>query len=672
MSKHTDIENAQISWLEDGAPYSSAYEDVYFSQAGGLAETEHVFLQANDLQARWRRMDAEGSCDVFTVGELGFGTGLNFLCTWRLWQQTGCRNLRLHYISCEKHPLSLAVLGRALRQWPALAQYRDALLEVYPDHSGGYHRLRLQLEDGSSGGSAVVLDLYYGEALTLLAQQSSLEAKIDAWFLDGFTPARNPALWSDEILATMAQRTRVGGTLSSYSVTGRVVRSLQALGFEVEKRKGFGSKRQMLFASYQNGVFADRPTKKPTHVVVIGSGLAGACVARSLAGRGVRVTVLEQKPVIAGGASGNRQAVVQLRLNRQADSHWQFHVHSYLYALRFYRELAAASTVDIQWHACGVLTLDSAYANTRKPEAGGDLNNEYGHYPAQVLRAVAAGETEDLCGFALNQPGLFQPGGGWLNPRACCEAALRHPLISVLLSVNVDRMEYSDDHWLLYDNNNIKIAESDAVVIANSYAARHFSQTAQLPVAPLRGQVSELEATRISSGLRSVVCGERYIAPAAGNVYCVGASYVKSSQDTELNLDEHQENCDKLAALGKQLAFPQTPALRGRAGIRGSSLDYMPMVGAVADPHLPELRYGSAQHLAHAVDDTDLPDPACLSGLYVSIGHGSHGTVSCPLGAEHLASLICAEASPLPGTVAQLIDPVRFIRRTRRKKRAAG
>lgn len=672
MSKHTDIENAQISWLEDGAPYSSEYEDVYFSQAGGLSETEHVFLQANDLQARWRRMDAEESCDVFTVGELGFGTGLNFLCTWRLWQQTGCRNLRLHYISCEKHPLSVAALGRALGQWPELAHYREALLKVYPDHSGGYHRLRLQLEDGSSVSSAVVLDLYYGEALALLGQQSSLEAKIDAWFLDGFTPARNPALWSDEILATIAQRTRAGGTLSSYSVTGRVVRSLLALGFEVEKRKGFGSKRQMLFARRKHDDCVNNRIQKPKHVIIIGSGLAGASVARSLAARGVRVTVLEQKPVIAGGASGNRQAVVQLRLNRQADTHWQFHVHSYLYALRFYQQLAAASTVDIQWHTCGVLTLDSAYANTRKPGTSGDLNNEYGHYPAQVLRAVAAGETADLCGVGLTEPGLFQPGGGWLNPRACCEAALTHPLISVLLSVNVDRMEYSDDYWLLYDDNNIKIAESEVVVIANSYAARHFSQTSLLPVAPLRGQVSELEATQISSGLRTVVCGERYIAPAAGNVHCVGASYVKSSQDTELNLAEHQENCDKLAGLGKQLAFPQAPALRGRAGIRGSSLDYMPVVGAVADPDLPELRYGSAQHLAYAVDDKDLPDPACLRGLYVSIGHGSHGTVSCPLSAEHLASLICAEASPLPHTVAQLIDPVRFIRRARRKNRAAG
>jgi tRNA 5-methylaminomethyl-2-thiouridine biosynthesis bifunctional protein len=671
MGKHTDIENAQVSWQEDGAPYSAEYEDVYFSREGGLAETHHVFLEANDLQARWRAMDVSQQSGVFTVGELGFGTGLNFLCTWRLWQQTGCRNLRLHYISCEKHPLSLAALGRALLQWPELAAYRDALLQVYPDHSAGYHRLRLHIEDSASGNTSVLLDLYYGDALELLNQQSSADAKVDAWFLDGFTPARNPALWRDEILQTIAQRTGAGGTLSSYSVTGRVVRSLQALGFAVEKRAGFGSKRQMLFACRQDAYEADTCKQKPEHVVVIGAGLAGATVARSLAARGVRVTVLEQKAQIADGASGNRQAVVQLRLNRQADLHWQFHVHSYLYALRFYDDLAASSDVNIEWHDCGVLTLDSAYANTRKPGTRADPGSEYGHYPMQVLRAVNVAETENLCGFALEESGLFQPGGGWLNPRACCEASLRHPLITVLVSTDVNSLDFSEGLWSLYDKHNIKLTETEIVVIANSYSARQFGQCAQLPVSPLRGQVSELAATKNSRELRTVVCGERYIAPVADNLHCVGASYVKASEDTQLSPLEHAENCERLGELHGLMAFPDNPPLIGRAAVRGSSRDYMPIAGHVPDPDLPELRYGSSQHFPSPADGSETPDPAALPGLFISIGHGSHGTVSCPLSAEHLASLICGEASPLPRPLAELIDPARFIRRARRKQRSA-
>lgn len=666
MNTPPEIENAQIAWQEDGAPYSAEYEDVYFSREGGLAETHHVFLQANDLQARWRALDALDQPGVFTVGELGFGTGLNFLCTLRLWQQTGCQRLRLHYISCEKHPLSVEALGRALQQWPELMEYRDALLGVYPEHSGGYHRLRLRLGSQSSGAAAVVLDLYYGDALMLLKQQSSPHARVDAWFLDGFTPARNPDLWSDEILQTLAERTRVGGTLSSYSVTGRVVRHLKSLGFEVEKRKGFGAKRQMLFAQLTGG-FKQEVTHKPDHAVVIGAGLAGATVARSLAERGVRVTVLEQHDAVAQGASGNHQAVVQLRLNRQADTHWQFHLHSYLFALRFYHDLSATSAINIQWQNCGVLTLNSAYANTRKPAATSDAA-EYAHYPSQVLQPVSADTTEQLCGFLLNEPGLFQPGGGWLNPRACCLACLDHPLITVKTATMVNHLERHEDRWQLFDQSGLQIANSDCVVIANSYAVRQFSQTAQLPVAPLRGQVSELAATPVSRTLSTVICGERYIAPASGDRHCVGASYIKASENTDLSEEEHAQNCEKLGALAELMGFPSSPSLAGRAGVRGSSLDYMPLAGPIPDPDLPEQRYGGTQHIQ--TDKSELPDPLPLPGLFVSTGHGSHGTVSCPLLAEHIASLICHETSPLPTSVAELVGPVRFVRRLRRKQRS--
>jgi len=257
MMKPTDLQNANLTWQDDGAPYSPDYDDVYFSREGGLAETHYVFLQANNLVARWQALDAEliasDSHAVFTIGELGFGTGLNFLSCWRLWQQTACQRLQLHYISCEKHPLTHNALGKALQQWPELAQLSEQLLRFYPDHSVGYHRLPLP---------EITLDLYYGDALELLQQQSSCDvspaaeptskpnARTDAWFLDGFTPAHNPALWSDEILQLIADRSRHGTTLSSYSVTGRVVRSLQATGFTVEKQKGFGPKRVMLFAQF--------------------------------------------------------------------------------------------------------------------------------------------------------------------------------------------------------------------------------------------------------------------------------------------------------------------------------------------------------------------------------------------------------------------------------------
>lgn len=667
MGIETDIENARLVWQEDGAPFSAEYEDVYFSREGGLAETHYVFLEANDLVARWRVLDAElvaaDSYGVFTVAELGFGTGLNFLCCWRLWQQVACQRLRLQFISCEKHPLTTVALRQALQQWSDLGDLGELLLSQYPEHSAGIHRMLLgsRADDGIEGSTRpeVLLDLYYGDALELLQQQSSADARVDAWFLDGFTPARNPALWSDEILQTIAGLSRAGTTLSSYSVTGRVVRKLRELGFAVEKRKGFGSKRQMLFGQMP-GLAPLPPVSKTA--VIIGAGLAGATAARALANRGVRVTVVESREDVAQGASGNPQAVLQLRLNKQPDIHWQFHTHSYLYALRFYAHLSTLDNNTISWHNCGVLTLDSAYTHTR--DSSGD--DVYSHYPEQLLRRAGADETETLCGVALPEGGYLQALGGWLNPAQSCEVCLKHPLISVITNTRINELQREGTQWLLKDKNSALIAAANIVVIANSYHAREFDQTRLYPVAPLRGQITQVAASDRSAALGMVVCSERYLAPVSPTgEHCIGASYVKRSTETQLSQIEQDENLARSSQIRQRLQLGEPDQLRGRASIRGSSGDYLPIAGAVPDPELPELTYGSSRHLVQG--EESLGDPEALPGLFISTGHGSHGTVSCPVLAEHIACVALGEASPLPRALAECVAPIRFIRRQRRK-----
>lgn len=676
------LQAADLQWQEDGAPFSAQYGDVYFSRNGGLAETAHVFLDANHLQQRWLELDKQPHPGVFTIVELGFGTGLNFLSCWRLWQQTGCQRLRLHFISCEKHPLSQPALARALQQWPQLATFADELIKQYPDHSPGYHRRYCQ--HPASSTAAVVLDLYYGDALTLLQQQSNLKAKADAWFLDGFSPALNPELWSDELLQTIAHWSQTGTTLSSYSVTGRVVRALKALGFSVEKRPGFGPKRQMLFACFKPTSIPDQHQEQlqPSSAadsyvmtdntdatngrsaIVIGAGLAGATVARSLAQRGVRVTVLEQAPCIAAGASGNRQAVVQLRLNKQADALCQFHIHSYLYALRFYQRLAASADNGFAWHGCGVLTLNSAYTNTREAADYESLSATYAHYPEALLKAVDAQQAQAITGIAVQEDGLWQAAGGWINPRLCCELCLDHVLISVVTGTQVEALEKTAQGWSVRTQQ--QLFHADNVIVANSYAARQFEQTAFYPVSALRGQVSHVRQNSNSAKLQQIVCSQRYLAPAdSSGLHCIGASYVKNSENTDLSAVEHEENLQKLGALAELMKFSPQSALQGRAGIRGASQDYIPIAGQVPDPAQPQWIYGGSQHQLSEDESVRL-----LDGLYISSGHGSHGTVSCPIIAEHIAALICQEASPLPQALAQVIDPARFIHRQRRRLRS--
>lgn len=670
MTQPSDIQNADITWQDDGAPYSPDYDDVYFSRQGGMAETGHVFLRANDLQARWLAAEQHADPGVFTVAELGFGTGLNFLGCWQLWQQTGCQRLRLHFISCEKHPLSHAALQQALSQWPELADLSSELLAHYPDHSAGYHRLILRTNNDRT--PAVLLDLYYGDALALLRQQCSPDARVDAWFLDGFTPAHNPELWSQDILDCIAGLSRAGTTLSSYSVTGRVVRALRELNFAVEKRQGFGNKRQMLFARKAGD--DDTPgAHRGLSAVVIGAGLAGATTARALAGRGIKVTVLEQLADIAQGASGNSQAVVQMRLNKQADTHWQFHLHSYLYALRYYQDLARVCGNAIDWHSCGVLTLDSAYTNTRHHSDKSSPTIDagvYSHYPAQLLCRVTADQTEAISGISLPEDGYLQPRGGWLNPAATCRICLDHPMITVRRGINVAAIENNNGRWHTLDKQHQQITDSDILVVANSYAARDFRQTASYPVSPLRGQITDVPASSKSPNLKMVVCSERYLAPISKDgQHCIGASYVKGSISTELTFEEQVDNLQKSALVRDQLALDAPAELRGRASIRGSSGDYMPIAGSVPDPDLPETRYGGAQHMAPHDPAQALTDPAPMPGLFITTGHGSHGTASCPLVAEHIACLATGEAAPMSLTLAEAVSPLRFIRRQRRRQR---
>ena len=169
---------ALLDWDNEGQPLSRAFGDVYFSRTSGIAETQHVFLSGNDLSQRFAELPEHG---LLCIGETGFGTGLNFLCAWRLFEQQARPTARLHFVSVEKYPLSRADLHRALALWPELAEYGDPLLAQYCCVHPGFQRLVF-------AGGRVVLTLLVGDVLEILPE---LDARIDAWFLDGFSPAKN-------------------------------------------------------------------------------------------------------------------------------------------------------------------------------------------------------------------------------------------------------------------------------------------------------------------------------------------------------------------------------------------------------------------------------------------------------------------------------------------------
>lgn len=219
--------DAAVQWRNGNVPFSPRFADTYFSDVDGRAETREVFLGGNGLPARWDRGE------TFTIAELGFGTGLNFLETARHWLQCAPPGATLRFISFERFPMNHADIMKVLAVWPDLVPLALTYLVGWPGKGSSFSVTR----DGVS------LEVRLGDARTLIEDAAFVA---DAWYLDGFSPAQNPELWDEDLLACVFSRTAPGGTFSTYTAAGWVRRNLQTAGFAVERVPGYGRKRERL------------------------------------------------------------------------------------------------------------------------------------------------------------------------------------------------------------------------------------------------------------------------------------------------------------------------------------------------------------------------------------------------------------------------------------------
>jgi tRNA 5-methylaminomethyl-2-thiouridine biosynthesis bifunctional protein len=332
MKPRYSLQPAKLGWRQ-GVPYSDVFDDLYFAREGGLEESRYVFLENNDLPQRWKNYSR------FTVAETGFGTGLNFLSTLALWSESAPDYAQLHYISAEKHPFTKTDLSLALEFWPYLSRYCKELLKVYPELVPGYHRREL-------ANRRVTLTLLFGDALELYTQ---LRAEVDAWYLDGFAPSKNPQMWIPKLFQQIARLSHPGTTFSTFTAAGMVRRGLQEVGFEVSKFPGFGAKRDML-----RGVMGDptqkqkavnhlsdtpwydvpaQPIQTGTNAIVVGAGLAGISAAHALARRNWTVAVFERHNQFAQEASGNLAGIAMPRLTADMSAEGRFYLAAFLHSI---------------------------------------------------------------------------------------------------------------------------------------------------------------------------------------------------------------------------------------------------------------------------------------------------------------------------------------------------
>lgn len=630
MSTYKDTlqHQATLEWRE-GQPYSPVFGDVYFSRDSGLDETRHVFLQHNQLQERWQCLQQP----YFTIVETGFGTGLNFLCAWQLWEQTAPADARLHFVSVEKYPLSHEDLARALALWPSLGSYRDALLAQYRQIVPGWQRLVF-----ASG--RVQLTLIVGDVLDCLPR---LGAHADAWFLDGFAPSRNPDMWQPALFSSMAAHSHAGTTFATFTSAGIVKRGLQAAGFEVHKVAGHGRKREMLCGRYTKN---KRLAPQPGRAIVIGGGIAGTATSRALAERGWQVTLMEQENTVGQKASGNPLGVLYPKLTRQDVPLGRLSLNGYLHSLRLLQLLGLQQ--QGLHDRCGMLQL--AYDEREQERC--DTIAAQGYTP-ELLRRVNAEEASQLAGTALFHDALYFPEAAWVRPRAYCEALASHPSITTMFTTHASRLQQTTDRWQVWSQHSL-LAEAEIVILANANQIMDFSQSAHLPLSAVRGQVSQLQPLTDTPPLRTLLCSDGYIGPLLPDGYCLGATFTPDDHDTSVRTADHELNLAMLARTAPELyasLMPQIP--QGRAAIRCTSPDYLPLVGPLFD--YAQLQARPPRYTADPV--SSLP---WLPGLYVNTGHGSKGLTTAPLAAEILACAISGEPAPVDTALLAALDPNRF------------
>lgn len=612
MARLLELTPARLQWRE-GVPVHGDYDDVYHSVHGALAQSRHVFLGGTGLPQAW------AGRAHFAILETGFGLGGNFLATWAAWRSDPQRAQRLDFVSLEKHPLTAEDWRHVWAQGESeLRPLALSLGQRLPPLVPGIHTL--EFDEGR-----VRLFLVYHDAAAI----EEIEGRFDAVYLDGFAPTKNPAMWSEPLLAAIARRMKPGARLATWCAAGEVRWRLAASGLSVRPAPGFAGKREMTIA-WREGMLAEE--RRPARVVVIGSGMAGANLAHALARRGVPVTLFEREASPGQGASGNLAGV--LRWLPSADDNFlsRWTRAGTLAAHAMLRDWEAQG-IDAPWGPSGVAHLARDEAQARKQRA----TLERLAPPPEVLTWLDAATLSERIGWPVVQGGWWFELGGWIGPQRWCRRLLElaGPVLTLRCATAVGSIESCAPGWRVRDAKGNVLEEADAVVLAAGTEVSSFAQAAGLPIRPARGQVS-LAPAEEGSAPWVTVCRNGYVTPEVSGQRAFGATLAVDDLDPAVRASDHRENLGKLEAILPGYTAGLDPAsLEARVGFRPTVPDRLPVVGPLGE----------------------------TPGLFILSGFGARGLAFAVPAARLAAAMLCGEPWPLERTTALAVDPARFFRR---------
>lgn len=652
-------DQTKITFQSDGSPYSNQFDDIYFDTTQGTRQSECVFIDGNNLKTRLETFHGN-----FVIAETGFGTGLNFLLILRLLSQLEAplnSSKTLQFISVEKYPLSKQQLIASLKILPELASFAHSLIEQYPDHPDG--SAQLSFFDGY-----VSLQLLFHDATEGFAQLNSQHrgkspALVDAWFLDGFSPAKNPEMWHEGLFKQITRLSKEQATLATFTVSGKVKRQLITAGFRIEKRAAEGKKEQMMLARFQHNPhsgkgYQQRPLiPKPQHVSIIGGGIASACAAYALTQQGVKVTVYCQDFTLAQGASSNNIGALYPLIHQQKDEISEFYQLAFKHAITCYKAIEQQGhSYDHDW--CGLLEISYKPALALRQK-----NIEQSNiWPKSLIHGVNQEQASKIAGIPLPFGGLFIPDAGWIAPKQLVQqvfkAAEKTNRLRIETGCKITSITQTKEQtWQLHSDT--QSFPASIVIYCGGAEGINLEINKSLPLTPVRGQVTSMKSNSHLEKLSTVICHKGYLTPKNKELHCIGATFDKNTYDVQVRAEDDQYNLNMLEkCLPKLVDWQANDIISSKARLRCATPDHMPIVGPMPDIAAHKAMY------SHLSKDKrwryDSPAPV-IKNLYCLTGLGARGLCTAPLLADILTSDICGTPYSLSNEKLFNLAPNRFV-----------
>ena len=583
--------------------YSKSYNDIYFDKLNGPKETEHVYLNTNNLTKKFKNKQK------FVIAEIGFGTGLNFLLTWKLWKENRKTNGSLTYISFENAPLSKKDIERVYKKFKKLDGYSRFLLKNIPERYKSTHRIFIKADN-------INLILIYDDITSLI----NFNFKADTWFLDGFSPKKNPLVWTDKLFKQLYNFTNLDGSLSTFSVAGHIRRGLLKAGFKVSKVSGYGNKKEISYAIKKDLISSNQYKfsceKKIGPVAIIGSGISGASLAYALRKRNIECFIIDKSYKLANGASGNKLALQMPKLTMDDSPYGLLSLEAFLYSRKIAKNLNAIPRSD------GLVLIPSRDRDIIKFKKLLENN-----WPLDLLN-----NNYDKLNFLKFINHIYMKSSGIVDNSKFIQNLIKD--VEFISKFDVKKITSKDGFNIIIDKFGNRL-KAKTVIWANGFEMTNLSQN--LPINPISGQVTYLKANELSSNLKINFSYGHHFSQAFKGYHQIGASFNRNANTCFREIDQNA-NINSIPEFLRKNIFYNITESGHRVSVRASTKDRMPFFG----------------------------DLSALTGkksnnIYILGGMGAWGFVYAPFYAELLVTKIINDQLVINSKLEKLLTIERLL-----------